>query len=891
MADVVSDVIINYKSVGLDKVGSEIKQTSVALDGLVVSATSSEKATASLENRFKSLEKQLGTCAGNADKFAKVQDQVNKAVAQNPELQGRANEVLAAAAAKYGMVEKAAMSSINATKLGRYELINVSRQIQDTLVSLYSGQSPLTVLVQQGSQGLDILQASGVKAGDAFKQIGGIITGVLTPVRLLAGGVLGAAAAVAYFGVQWDNAQKEAERALIGIGQRTGTTVGDINNFAKANASATGLSISEARNAALEFTKTGDIAIAGLHGLGEAIHGYASLTGGDATEATKKLASAFSGDLAKGADELNKTYGFLDSATRKQIESLQLVGDRMGAVQIIIDKMAPSNIKAAEGVGVLTKAWAAFKNVISNITNGPTGQSAEDQLSGLKARLAELKNATTQSGDPTRGFRGAQLGGDRGTSDLIRQIDDLQKKIDSFKTESAQAQLRAMSTAGDAVVKSIIPQIDQIKNLELALKALQDAQNTPGVSRDLGADNAAVTAIQNQLALLRETQAEAARYNDRVAEISQSWGNVGQATALSLQSMQNTLPVAQAWTEAGRMLAQYQATYNNLLDQGKTKEEAAALAAEQYALAKAAAVASAQKLVQASEDNLDKIRAEGTGMEAVVASAIAYRDAIQAGATATQAAAIATNTLEASLIQAARAADKIAVDMANAAVSAAQAAEVARLNRSVFEPRTMPTGQLSFVADPNLNVSYLGGGRGYNMDVGVTPGASDLQQLYDARDAKARQDLEAMQQQQLTAMQSLTQATEANTAATVASTASLNPLYSEGHGALAIGYYHAASGLDMVAQGPTFGDTVPFHAMVNGGERIQITPASERGGLSGDDIPDSMPAWARAILLNAMRSPTTIVQNFDFKGVTMNNARRSRMQFAQGFGQAAAALK
>jgi hypothetical protein len=39
MVDVVNDVIINYKSVGLDKVGSEIKQTSVSLDGLVVSAT------------------------------------------------------------------------------------------------------------------------------------------------------------------------------------------------------------------------------------------------------------------------------------------------------------------------------------------------------------------------------------------------------------------------------------------------------------------------------------------------------------------------------------------------------------------------------------------------------------------------------------------------------------------------------------------------------------------------------------------------------------------------------------------------------------------------------------------------------------------------------------
>src|SRR4029077_1066468 len=116
MVDVVSDVIINYKSVGLDKVGTEIKQTSVALDGLVVAATSSEKATASLENRFKSLERQFSTTEGNAEKFAKVQDSVNKAVAQNPELQGRANEVLAAAAQRYGQVEKATVGLEGAHK-------------------------------------------------------------------------------------------------------------------------------------------------------------------------------------------------------------------------------------------------------------------------------------------------------------------------------------------------------------------------------------------------------------------------------------------------------------------------------------------------------------------------------------------------------------------------------------------------------------------------------------------------------------------------------------------------------------------------------------------------------------------------------------------------------
>lgn len=118
----------------------------------------------------------------------------------------------------------------------------------------------------------------------------------------------------------------------------------------------------------------------------------------------------------------------------------------------------------------------------------------------------------------------------------------------------------------------------------------------------------------------------------------------------------------------------------------------------------------------------------------------------------------------------------------------------------------------------------------------------------------------------------LKNATDANTAATQAT---LNPLYSQGHGALAIGYYKAASGLDLVAQGPTSEDQIPFHAMINGVERVLIqTPAQQAAN-------NNRPA--------ASVAPVTIVQNFDMRGVSTNNARRSQRQFAQGFGQIAAA--
>jgi hypothetical protein len=72
------------------------------------------------------------------------------------------------------------------------------------------------------------------------------------------------------------------------------------------------------------------------------------------------------------------------------------------------------------------------------------------------------------------------------------------------------------------------------------------------------------------------------------------------------------------------------------------------------------------------------------------------------------------------------------------------------------------------------------------------------------------------------------------------------------------------------------GYSVPVRVMATPGERVTFTPP-------GQSVNDN----------SSRRSsqPTTIVQNFDFSGVSTNNARRSRRQFAQGFGQIAAAMR
>jgi hypothetical protein len=175
----------------------------------------------------------------------------------------------------------------------------------------------------------------------AFNEVVGSFGRLISPTTAIVGGVAALAAAALYLGNSWQSASGEVDRALTGIGQRTGTSAADISNFTKANATATGLSVSQAREVALEFTKTGSVAISGLKGVGDAIQGYALLTGKDASEATKTFANALSGDLVKGLQDIDQRYGALDSSTTEYIRTLADQGNKTQALQVYIDAIAP----------------------------------------------------------------------------------------------------------------------------------------------------------------------------------------------------------------------------------------------------------------------------------------------------------------------------------------------------------------------------------------------------------------------------------------------------------------------------------------------------------------------------------------------------------------------
>jgi hypothetical protein len=551
-------------------------------------------------------------------------------------------------------------------------------------------------------------------------------------------GALGAAAAAAAVGAgvlayQWSAAQGKIEQALIGIGARTGTTIGQINAFSFANATATGLSVGQARDAAIEFTKTGNIAVGQLKGLGDAVYGFSVLTGKDAADATKTLAKALSGDLVKGAEQLDQTYGFLDGRTREYIADLQAAGQTTKAQQVIIDATAEANRKAADSVDVLSKAWAFLGNTLSSlknaIPNALSGGPLEDRLAAAKTRVSDLQTPRLAADSQT-------VEGGAGSPELAAaeaSLQKLQAEFDKVDASNAVAQMQKVSKEADNVVKSVFPQIDQIRNLQTELNKLKEAQDNNGGFQGQSAGNdSAATAIQNQITAMQDAMAQAVRYNEilagaqeRVAALNPAWAGVSQATAVALEKLNEQLPVAQAIGAEAQRQAQYYATINTLLAQGKSEVDAIALAQAQYTLSQEKAIASAQQQTDALQEQNELAKARTPEQQKQIAAQQAFtkamketgdeQTAINRAAAVTESYIIKANNAQR---QAAASALEWQQNMLGVSQAAMQAADASQQAAEAFENAARAASKGSFAETtsflfPNATDADGGGANGY----------------------------------------------------------------------------------------------------------------------------------------------------------------------------------
>lgn len=347
------------------------------------------------------------------------------------------------------------------SRLTAAQLTNLSYQLNDVFVSLASGQRPLMVLIQQGSQIAQVMGPAGVTG--TIKGVAEAISSIVTPARFAAGAIVGIAVGAATAYETFLRQQKQVEAALVGAGRIAGATAHDINRIVAAGANAGNVSVAAARDMATAFLRTGRIGKEHFESLIAVAKNYAVTVGTDVDGAVKALADAFA-DPVRGADTLNNRLGFLDDRARQYIRRLVEQNDRTSAQRVLLDAMRGSLANAETATTALSRAWDAVKRAASNafdavgraIDRASGGGSPEEQLARIEQQLAALSRG---GGAPSSVL-----------ANLRRQADELRARIADIRRQAdigrIEADARELSLKVGDAVRQVVPGAETIRQLE-----------------------------------------------------------------------------------------------------------------------------------------------------------------------------------------------------------------------------------------------------------------------------------------------------------------------------------------------------------------------------------------------------------------------------------------
>lgn len=335
-------------ALGLNIDSRPLTQGIVALDKFGTSASGAQKATTALEKAVANVGKSTGAL-GTAIKPA--------------------NDALAAVT--------------RSGALARHEMINLSRQVQDIGVSLAGGMSPFTVLAQQGSQVFDIFSSSKTATvGGALKQIGGGIASVLTPTRLLVGGL----GAVALGGVAVANALGKSALAAADLARITGTSIGSVRGFQTA-AGYKGIGDEESTKAMAQFARNVYDAKNNMGGLADVFRAN-NVQAKDFNSALDAASTLIR--RAKGDTQLQ--FQLLESmglpATMKWVKLLEQGGDALRKAINANQGNPDAENKLAAAAQKFDDAWNKATTNASNYIKG-WGLSAWNALDSVWTKVAD----------------------------------------------------------------------------------------------------------------------------------------------------------------------------------------------------------------------------------------------------------------------------------------------------------------------------------------------------------------------------------------------------------------------------------------------------------------------------------------------------------------------
>jgi len=379
---------------GLDKMASDLNKVGAAQENVSQTATKVEAATKRSTGTVINAQAAFDRLSRSIDPVAKAQAELDRAtrlgaqaMQQNTAAVEQHQRNIGILQQRLEMARKGSVDHAQAVGLQRYQITNLSFQLNDMATMLASGSSPFQIMATQGGQVFQVLQQGPQGVGGSLKQLGSMLLGILTPARLAMGAVAGIGIAGAAAWNSWDNKIKDAQRSLNQLGRGTGLTTQSLTSIAERAAGGGSVSMTNAMGGASTFAGAGIFGDV-IERLLPLSRQYAGATGLSITDSQKELSSI--GNPMQALGEFSKRFGPFGFEVEQNVRRLQTLGQLQEAQAAVVAALSARLKDATDTTGIFAKGWEKIGNLGSSIwaSMGRVGAepSLEDQLAALNER-------------------------------------------------------------------------------------------------------------------------------------------------------------------------------------------------------------------------------------------------------------------------------------------------------------------------------------------------------------------------------------------------------------------------------------------------------------------------------------------------------------------------
>lgn len=347
-------------------------------------------------------------------------------------------------------------------------LRQVPAQFTDIVVSLQSGQAPMTVLLQQGGQLKDVF--GGV--GAAARALGGYVASLITP--LTAAGAAALAVAAGFL-----KGSQEAQRftqTLVTSGNALGLTAQELQSMAasvdQASASITQSKAAEVLN---QLAASGKVGADNFVRFAKAAAEFET-AGGQAAEETIKVFAELGKAPLEASLKLGEATNYLTREIYDQIKALEAQGRTTDAARVAQEAYANAietqTPKLVERLGWVESAWAGIKRVASEALDQILQVGRSNPLREIEQQL-QFAYAS--------GAGRAEIEGLEAKYQAVKKVVDAEKER-ARAAADVQARERASIALAEQAAQADGQLANQRKRVAEATELFRKA--TAGLSRD-----------------------------------------------------------------------------------------------------------------------------------------------------------------------------------------------------------------------------------------------------------------------------------------------------------------------------------------------------------------------------------------------------------------------